>query len=264
MRKIRVILVFVFACGLLAGCSQFAYHILSSPYVLPGGSKAIAIDNSFEFYYRAVKSTDEAMPSTGQTEKVLALHEGGNAKGGVSAGSGKIVEIEYLWVSWKLNRVIYISTVADRYQDRYSSASFLGLDRPNAADFRVFLIGSVDPENPEHFTFYFKNGKQTDSWTLAKRGGLLTLLRVEQKHFASYEAVYQIDDALAHPVRFNKMDNWAVRFLDRRDTNILDQQEMAGNVFYYTAGNGNSQLYIPFSKDLLYWKNKYIIYEPQP
>lgn len=246
---------------ILTGCSEFSYQL--KPAMAPGfaASPHIPLDETYVLYVRAVTSETRTV-APNKTEKVLSIHQGGAAKGGRNT-QGKIIEIEYLFVSPTLGRVIYISTVADRYENRYSSSSFLGLDNPNAADFRVFLIGRISPHDPDHFTFYFKDGKHTDNWTITRHSQAISLRRIEQMHFASFEDVFEIHDALAHPVTFTKMDRWAICYLPKDDTNPAHQQPLTDlNIYYDQPGRSSYHLWLNFPGTRLDWKDKYIAYKP--
>jgi hypothetical protein len=249
----------------LSSCSQFAYKTLATEVNVPAGWIPVTLDDSYDFYYRAITSEDEPIDGTNKTQRVLGIHKDNQRMnpGIIGQQNQKIIEIEYLWVSVTKKTVIYISTVADRYQNRYSDTSrFAGLDHPNGADFRVFLIGKVDDADPNQFTFYFKDNQHTDNWTVSKSGNELTLLQVAQKHYTSYEDVFELNDAICHGVTFQKKTNWHLIFLDK---NIMDKskhENIVSNCFYYQQAGDEFQLFIPFTTTTLFFKDKYVIYRP--
>ncbi|SHL92366.1 hypothetical protein [Mucilaginibacter sp. OK098] len=265
MKKKLIIIALLSWLFLFNGCSQFAYKTLPTPASVPTNWKPIRLDSSYDFYYRAITSEDKPIEGTDKVQKVLGLHDDKTSMNpgvvGTGAQNKKIIEIEYLWISQTEKTVVYISTVADRYQNRYSDLSrFAGLDHPNGADFRVFLIGSVDDSDPNQFIFYADDGIHTDNWTVDKSGDQLTLLRVAEKRYASYENVYEINDALYNGMTFHKQNDWHIIFMEKDAQNKANQESINNNTFYYVQDGTKFQLFIPFTTNTLFFKDKYVIY----
>jgi hypothetical protein len=265
----NTLIIFLILTGLLFcnSCSQFAYETMVTPNSVPSNWQPIKLDNSYDFYYRAITAEDEPIGGTGKVQKVLGIHNDNTAMNPGIVGSGtqnkKIIEIEYLWVSRTEKTVVYVSTVADRYQNRYSDLSrFAGLDHPNGADFRVFLIGKVDDSDPNQFKFYTGDGMHTDNWSVDKNNGQLTVLRIAEKRNKSFENVYEINDALAHGMAFQKQTDWHIIFMEKNAQDMSAQQNINDNTFYYVQKGKKFQLFIPFATNTLFFKDKYVIYRP--
>jgi len=242
---------------LLAGWEKTVYSIKPANYQLPGTTEKLKLDGSFELYVRAVQ-TGNITVTGNHKQRELSLFKKGVTKGGTPVNAPKIIEIEYLFLS--SNTAVYISTVADRYETRYSSTKFMGIETPNAADFRVFLIGRADKTDPDKYIFYDKKGKQTDTWTVQKNGVNVRLLLIEQKHFNQYEDSFILSDALYNELIFTRQDNWEIKYLD---TVHNTQEKMKESVIYYNTGGKTYTLLLPFTDHCLTFPNDHIIYSPE-
>jgi len=239
----------------LYGCSR-EFSARPKPYnaaLAFAPALTIPLDNTYSLYYRAVDVIEVDM--SGHLEKRLVPHGSQNK-------AAKLVEIEYQFVPADGGKVIYISTVADRFENRYSSNTFLGFDHPNAADFRVFLIGDVTTSHPHTFIFHFKNGKQSDNWTIERNNNQLRLIRIEQLRGNEFEDVFEIKDALAHHADFTRLSNWTLCYLPKEETNPTLVQPFTGAGITYTKDRKRYSLQMQFSNTQVYWKNKYVIYKP--
>lgn len=257
MKKQRIVFFICFAAGLLGGCSKTVYTIHPATFRLTGQTGYITLDGSFSLYVRAIQTGNKVVPGA-HKQRELSLFKRGVTKGGTAPNAPKVIEIEYLFLSPTI--VVYISTVADRYETRYSSKKFMGIETPNAADFRVFLIGRVDKTDPDKYIFYDKKGKQTDTWTIQRQRDLINLLLIEQKHFDQFEQAFILKDALYNELSFIKQPAWEIKYLDT-STNI--QEKMTGSVIYYNTGGTHCSLLFPFTMHCLTFPDNHIIYSPE-
>jgi len=251
---------------LISSCSSFIYKKFGAAYTLPGEKGQIVLDGTYDLYVRAVTSEDRPIAGSGRQQRILGLVKDGTARGGAGMSGKKIIEIEYLWVSHTRlgnTTVLYISTVADRYQDRYSSLSFLGLDKPNAADFRIFLIGRICPEHPDQIKFYDRDGKHTDTWTIRETVAEIGLKMIEQKRFTQVEQVFVLDDALYNPLAFKKQNNWQLMFLGKNDTDTRHALPMSGNLLHYAATGNKIALLLDFKNYTVGFPESHVIYAPE-
>ena len=261
MKKTALIL-FVLA---VSGCSQFAYKSQPANAVIPNTAVPITLDGSYDLYCRAIVSRDSNVVGTNKQLKVLELYKqsAGTNPGIMGSDNKKIIEIEYLWISARDKIVIYISTVADRYQNRYSNTNlFAGLDHPNGGDFRVFLIGKIEDSAADKFIFYFKDGQHTDNWEIGRNDDELTLLRLAEKRYASYDENFEMNDAIANGVKFKRQPDWQIIFLDKKAQNNASLDPMKGYSFYYLQHGKKFCIYFPFTTTTLLFKDKYVIYRP--
>lgn len=207
MKNKLTILIALLVFTLAGGCTKAIYTIEGPGYELPGAIGAVPFDDThYDLFVRTVSVQEEASIRTLK----------------VNAGTaGKLIEIEYLFISKTGHNVIYISTVADRYKSRYSGTDFPGIRQPNVADLRVFLVGTFDQRNVEKFTFYYPDGEHTDTWWLHKQDGTgdRLLRSIEQKRFTEYIASFPLEDGLGSKLIFKKQSGgWQLIFREAGNT----------------------------------------------
>lgn len=243
---------------LIEACtSSFVYKRFAIDYVLDSEKGKIVLDNSYDFYVRAVTSKEQVVAGSDAKQRLLGLMEAGNLKGRFDIDTGRIIEIEYLWISRCQHTVLYVSTVADRFQNRYSDKSFLGLDKPNVADFRILLIGKVDTDK---VVFYGRDGAHTDTWTIREKASEIRLQMIEQKRFGELEEVFLLDDAVHNPLVFKKLNSWKVMFLDKDDKIVNHAVPLADNNLHYASAGNRFGLMFDFTNCKVAFPESYIIY----
>jgi hypothetical protein len=258
--------IFAFTVSILmvcTSCSRYTYkNYTSGAYIIPEEAKYIELDERYQLYYRAVMTDVQQTEDNMERQKVLNLHSGGVAANGKGIVGGKIVEIEYLFISPDTGIIIYISTVADRYQKRYSTDDFLGLNRPNAADFRVFLIGKIRNGIHDQFTFYAKDGKHTDNWLVNYNADQITLIENTQKRFSTVELVIPFGQAMAHPLTFTRTNDWKLTYFNSMSAGSTGPERFDIHRIYYLKFGKKATIVLPFEKTTLVFKDKYVIYDP--
>jgi hypothetical protein len=257
---VKLLLVITVVFSMESCTTSFIYKRVEVDYVLACEKGQIVLDNSYDLYVRAVTSEEQFVAASGRKQRVLGLLKAGNAKGGIDTNSGKIIEIEYLWISQTQNTVVYVSTVADRFQNRYSESSFLGLDKPNVADFRIFLIGKKDGDK---VVFYGRDGKHTDIWTISENPREVVLQTIEQKRFGELDEVFSLKNALHNPMSLKKQDSWKVMFLDKEDKIVSHAVPLADNILHYAAVGNRFGLMLDFTNCKVVFPESHIIYTPE-
>jgi hypothetical protein len=258
--RITILLVIIAILFTEACTSSFVYKRFKSEYVLPSEKGKIVLDSTYSFYVRSVTSSEQDVAGSGAKQRVLSLSETGSLKGGFNTSSEKIIEIEYLWISRFQHTVLYVSTVADRFQNRYSDSSFLGLDKPNVADFRILLIGKVDTDR---VVFYGRDGKHTDTWTIRDNGSEIVLQVIEQKSYGELEEAFLVDDAVHNPVVFKKLGNWKLMFLDKEDKVLKHAVPLADNNVHYASAGNRIGLMFDFTDCKVAFPERHVIYTPE-
>lgn len=274
MKKIAN-LIFVFFCFLeLQHCSQFIYKDHGAR-CRPANTKLIPLDGTL--YARAVTSNNyqirvnqqfNLLSTTSPKDSIIENKSGKVHKLLLPLLSAKIstkvIEIEYLFISADCQDILYVSTVADRYQNRYSNDStFLGLDHPNVADFRVFLFGRRNPSNQDQYIFYDRDGKHMDTWTMATDpSGNLDLALIEQKRLDALEEIYLLNDALAHTLNFVKQPNYKVMFLEKKAKNKSQAEPLLTPNIQIVQHGKNYTLLFSFQDHNITFKDKQLIYTP--
>jgi hypothetical protein len=240
--------------------TNFIYKQFGSDYVLPEERGEIILDRSYKFYVRAVLSEEQEVAGTDHKQRVLGLLKAGNGKDGDETKGGKVIEIEYLWISETQHTVVYISTIADQFQNRYSHPSFLGLDKPNAADFRIFFIGKIDADR---LVFYGRDGKHTDNWTISENPNEVVLRTIKQKRFGESEETFVLDEALHSQMLFKKWDRWQLMFLGKKDKIVSHAVPLVNNTLHYAVGGKRYGLMLDFTDCKVVFPESHIIYTPE-
>lgn len=245
------------------------YKDRSADFKLIGENGTFPLDETYELYARAVTAKDRLAPGEKRAHRTLEVLDQAQK---VKATKGEqqnspIIEIEYLFLSRKHHKVLYISTVADRTQKLYNADGLYNLEHPNVADFRAFLFGQISAFDHNQFTFYHKDHAHTDNWTISssKSGSVLTLTKIEQKKFNNFEDIFLIDEAFAHPITFEKQKNCEVIFQERagKDTTklLVPESISGGNIQFAKDGNKYMILFV-FPSHRITFPDRFLPYVP--
>jgi hypothetical protein len=270
MKKSTKIVLLLLPVLFQLGCSQFIYHDQGREY-RPGTAKSFPLDGTL--YVRTV-GADNYARSKGHELNLLSTNAPGKKVDSAKANSlykqipvsyekkgTKVIEIEYLFFSKNRDRVLYISTVADRYKDRYSDpARFLGVDNPNVADFRLFLFGERNPANRSQYIFYYRDKKHMDTWTTAIDAGNLELTMIEKKRLDALEDVFLLRDALANPMNFEKQSHFRIWYLAKDEKDKSKAEPLLTPFVQVIENEGEYKLLFPFAHHQITFPYSQVIY----
>jgi hypothetical protein len=252
------------------GCGKTLYSVEDKAYTLPDQAGSILLDSRTRLYTRTVYTIDRMHFAYGpgikvDTAKAAKPQAATNLRlltPVLQAGS-TLVEVEYLFISGDGKTALYISTVADRFKKRYTGSSFLGLTRPNADDFRVFLIGKIDPADHDRITFYSPDEQHTDTWYLRHEKDTLVLRQVEQKRFSNFEEVFLIDEALYSKVVFVPQPSWEINYLPKNAKAGAKPEAWSGNRISVGKSGKKFRLLFTFPGEMLVFPSRFVIYSPE-
>jgi hypothetical protein len=164
-------LLYTILIALLMSCQSRKYLIVRD--FDTSDKKNIALDNSYEFYLREIYRD-----STGQT--FMLKKE--------PAKNSKLIEMEYLLYSKDQAKLIYISTVPDKYQKYYSNWRLKDTTLINAYDFNTFHVGKISKEG---IVFHdIKENRTSIIWEIEKASDSLRIERIIEKK-TTYFKVYK-------------------------------------------------------------------------
>ena len=153
---------------MLCGCAKVIYTVHDTPYVLPHPAGEVTIDTSYDLFVRTV-SIEETHPRPAKKAGIRTLKVNQAALKSTAGTDRKLIEIEYLFLSYSQGYGhLYFDRGRPLAKNATPAPDFPGIMQPNVADFRVFLVGTVDPGNLEKFTFYYPDHQHTDTWRLHK------------------------------------------------------------------------------------------------
>lgn len=271
MKKRTLLKLFLLSSlALTWGCNKTLYSVEDEAYTLPDQAGTILLDSHTRLYARTVYTIDRVHSAYEQGIKIDTTRTA-NPKAATSlrlltpklqVGS-TLVEVEYLFISGDGKTALYISTVADRFKKRYTGSNFLGLTRPNADDFRVFLIGKIDPADHDRITFYSPDGRQTDTWYLRHEKDTLVLRQVEQKRFSNFEQVFLIDEALYNKVVFVPQPSWEIDYMPKNAKADTKPEAWSGNGIMVGKSGKKFRLLLAFPGETLVFPARFVIYSPE-
>lgn len=197
---------------LLTGCGKHLTYSSFSHNSLPQNRQRvgfITLDDSYRLYVRRLYEETVGVRKSLVTHKIQNLTQ-----------QGTLVEVEYLLISETKKNAIYISTISDHYQTRYSERD-LPPNQLNAFDFKVILFGKLDAL--DKIVFQAKQGAEVDVWNL-KYGQARSSLEIEGitefigKEFQLY---IPVDKALENPVHFVGFEQYALVYQSTFDNKML-------------------------------------------
>ena len=133
----------------LLACSHSFYYFKGPDDPPPASYHALVLDSSYALYVRKVNRVG------GEGERDLETKQRS-----VRSETQPLIEVEYLLVSDSLRNVIYISTLADKFQ-KYYQKNYLGDGYVNMWDFETILFGKMQDSH----TFVFAS-KDKDNSTI--------------------------------------------------------------------------------------------------
>jgi hypothetical protein len=215
---------------------------------IPADMQQWVLDSSYQLYIREV-----LLDTTNPGDKVVKLDKN------TSAVKSKLIEIEYLLLSDKNNRVVYISTIPDKYLNYYQKKSkYLKREYLNAYDFSTFRFGKK-ALGADEIIFYKANTKHHDTWKYRMdNDSMLRIYEVIEQVNDDATNVYLVDSSLSYPAIFVKLDNYKIAFrnLDKEKKSEIRTGRpplirfCIGNTIYYKSNGDKYSIYFRFNKTL--------------
>ena len=216
----------------------------------------IQLDSSYDYFVREVYRVDSGI--------VRMLKS--DAEAGLDA-KNTLIEIEYLFISndGKAN-VIYMTTVPDRRQKRYSE-NYLGNQFVNMHDVRIIHFGKINKADNNQFIFHKYNPTTNDEWTISKyKENEIFIRTIKETKEGEFYNMMLVDSALADPVRFTKIDQFQLVYYNPKSI-VKDTAHVEENKIYYEK-NSKLPVYLWYDKQLedgfrvKHYRKKRIPYNP--
>jgi hypothetical protein len=216
---------------------------------VPAGMKQWVLDSSYHLYIREV-----FLDTTNPGDKAVMPGIAGYAAG------TKLIEIEYLLLSEKQNRAVYISTIPDKYQVYYAKKNrYLPREYLNAYDFSTFHFGK---KTEGHNEIKFDNTvtRHSDTWKYEmENDSVLHVFEVVERLNEDATSVYLVDEALSRTASFIKTDSFKIVFRDMAKE-YREEKKKSGRppykrlstdraIYYRNEGNKYT-IYFRFDKTL--------------
>lgn len=243
---------------MLGACRKVFYYTSLDPATNPQSVVGkLQLDNTYKFYVRQVFE-----------EKVNNESELKSDVPATARGKEELIEVEYLFISKDSNRVVYITTMADKYKQRYRKF-YLGDKYANAWDFKTFLFGELLPGNEIKFTDW-KNYK-TDTWQIDFSNGndeRVYFTQLTEKRDSIYHQQIPVKEVLKHEVFFTKVNDPMVVF--HQNETREDTVQLLNNTIYLLKRRGRHRLYLQFNgkvndkRSTIYFGEGRIVYDPRP
>jgi hypothetical protein len=217
------------------------------PLKIPAGMQQWVLDSSYRLYIREV-----FLDTADAGDKAVQ----GSIRGNNS--NNKLIEIEYLLLSEKQGKVVYISTIPDKYQLYYAKKiKYLPRAYLNAYDFSTFRFGKKINGRSE-IVFEDSAGKQSHTWKYeTDTDSILHIYQVEERVNGDASNVYLVDEALSRKASFIKLDSFRIAFrnMDKEKKVEIKRgrpplQRFSDNVIYYNLQGSRYHIYFRFNKNL--------------
>jgi hypothetical protein len=269
MKNFSLIIILLFV---LQSCHKYVYLTASKESSLPAAT-ALKIDSTFQYYIRKVYKTD----SSG-FNKIAANTPGEPGK--------KLIEVEYLFYSPKQGKLIYFSTIPDKYQNYYD-AHFLGDTIVNVYDIRTLYFGTLknnksalksyeETVHSDEAVFEFKNDITKDVWAFQNNNNHINLVSITELKGDRFIDYIPLKYALERRVQFTKMPHYEIVYHNYRDAGSGSQNDfprLINNTLYIITENPSAKkkkyrVYFQFNKPVkdainqLYFPDKRITYNP--
>lgn len=215
---------------------------------IPADMQQWKLDSTYHLYIREV-FVDTSDPG----DKTVIVN---NA---LENSAEKLIEVEYLLFSQKLNRAVYIATIPDKYQNYYpKKIMYLKREYLNAYDFSTFRFGKIT-ENENEIIFDNAVTRRSDTWKYKiEADSILHVYEVIERCNGEATSIYLVDEALSRQATFVKQKNYRIAF-----RNMDKEKKVAkktgrpplerfskDSIIYYRNENNRYSIYFRFSTSL--------------
>lgn len=155
--------------------------------------KNITLDNSYDFYVREIYRDSTGQTFTLKTELTK---------------NSKLIEMEYLLYSKDQAKLVYITTVPDKYQKYYSNWRLNDPTLLNAYDFNTFHVGKIT--NEEIVFQDIKNNRTSIIWEIEKAPESLTIERIIEKKGSEFQSQQDVEKSLSNGAVFRRIPQFQI------------------------------------------------------
>ncbi len=212
---------------------------------IASGMQQLVLDSSYHLYIR------EVFLDTSDAGDKMVLADNDN----LSTGN-KLIEVEYLLLSEQQNRVLYISTIPDKYQSYYAKKSrYLKREYLNAYDFSTFRFGKKAEAN----ALIFENAARYTTWNYrVERDSILHVQQVVERSNRNTANTYPVDEALSRPAVFIRTDSFRIAFRNMDKEKKVEIKKgrpplkrfSTNNTIYFKKDGSKYSIYFRFDKSL--------------
>lgn len=196
------------------------------------GKKKLTLDNTYQFFVREIykESTNHNYSLTDKKAKT-------------DSSKKELIEIEYILYSEQHHKLLYITTVPDRFQKYYSDHA-LPQTQMNARDFNTFHFGNVRLNKREvDFKTYKKN--TTYTWQYDVDLDSLVIRRIIETKNGIYQNERSVENSIYDGAKFRRMNRFEFIYKNNKanDSTIL---KMADPTLYVSRKRKKYSVYFNF------------------
>jgi hypothetical protein len=215
---------------------------------IPEGFSGIVLDSSYELYIREVYK-DVSVPGDFKVKERVTT---------VNPETDKLIEIEYLLVSFKKGNAFYISTIPDKYQNYYSKKiKYFKTEELNAYDFSTFSFGKINSAG-NAVKFDNEVTKHSDTWRFNLLGDSLHVYQAEERIKNDPVNIYLVDEALSKPALFIRKPNFKIAFRNMEKEKREETRKgrppylrfSIDSTVYYQTANKKTSIYFRFNRNI--------------
>jgi hypothetical protein len=218
----------------LTSCQPRQYSILRD--FKPLGKSEIPLDKSFQFYVREI------------------YRDSSEQKFSLSSEIGKqLVEIEYLLYSDVHERLIYITTVPDKYQDYYAQNRLPNEILINAFDFNTFHLGKLFKDKNEIVFRDIKDSSTLYKWQFKKSEDFFSIERILETKNDIYQNERSVINSIHYGAIFRRISSFEIVFKDFKKPDVA-MLELSQPLIYLSHHRRKYDIYLSFN-DLVPTRN---------
>jgi hypothetical protein len=212
-------LVLMLALFTLSECANNFYSFNGPDDPPPASYHALLLDSSYSLYVRKVNKVGP------KGERDLETKQRS-----IRSDSQPLIEVEYLLVSDSLRNVIYISTLADKWQTYYQK-NYLGDGYVNMWDFETILFGKMQDSHTFIFESKDKDHKTRIEWQWRRHGAEAVVVDLQEFLKDEFQLFIPAHQALKDSILFMRVASF--------------------NIVYHEKG-------LPLHQDIIPWKDRSI------
>ena len=258
MKQNCIIFLLVLLSFAWAGCGIYYTKHSALKSISINDNAVLTLDSTYKYYIRQLYLEENA----GGQKSQNTIYD--------NTSTGKLLEIEYLFLSRVHNNAIYISTVPDKYQRYYQdTATYKGESFVNIEDFRKIFFGKL--RTSSEIDFISKDGVDGDVWKIstAENGSrdIITLETIEKSVNGEFVNLIPVDKALEQPIVFKQVPDWSLIYKKKKDSFIANSLDKS---FHIRKTKNKYEVFFDFSnpdprkKTTIYFSDKRIKYSPEP
>jgi hypothetical protein len=176
----------------LTACKHYFYFFNGPDRLELNQPAGIRVDSTFELYVRKVTRS-------GTTDKDLETTQALKA-----SDAQPLIEIEYLLISDKEKKLIYLSTLADKTQ-KYYQTNYVGDGYINIYDFETLLFGVLKNRHTVEFISKDPLPRNRIVWNLSRNGPDIVIRDIQEFEKNEFQLYIPANQALKDPILFKRL-----------------------------------------------------------